>query len=390
MPLPLYLLAAAVFAMGTSEFMLAGLTPDIAAGLGVSTATAGLLTSAFAVGMVVGAPTTAALARRWPPRAALLTFLSVFAGCHVVGALTDDFGILVASRVVAAVVSAGFLSVALSTVTALVAPDRTARALAVLLSGTTLATIVGVPGGAALGSLLDWRATFWSIVILCAFAMIGVAAIDMRRDQEAPRSAGPRLADELRVITRPRLVMMMLLGVLVNAATFATFTYLAPVVTDVAGLGDLWVPLALFGFGVGSFCGVTVAGRLADRRPFEVVALGGPALLVGWIVLAVGGSVPELLLPMTFVQGTLCFAVGSTVIARILAESHGAPTMGGSYATVALNLGAAVGPAVGGVMLGTAAGPLGPVWLSAGLVGAALVVGAVCWTVIRRSCALIR
>jgi DHA1 family chloramphenicol resistance protein-like MFS transporter len=149
MPLPLYLLAVAVFAMGTSEFMLAGLVPDIASDLDVSVGTAGTLTSAFAAGMIVGAPLVAALARDWPVRGSLLAFVATFAAAHAVGAVTTSFPVLFASRVVAALANAGFLAVALTAAAALVPPDRKGRALAVLLSGTTVATVAGVPAGAA-------------------------------------------------------------------------------------------------------------------------------------------------------------------------------------------------------------------------------------------------
>ncbi|WP_049658623.1 MFS transporter, partial [Kitasatospora sp. MY 5-36] len=158
MPLPLYLLALAVFAMGTSEFMLAGLLPGLAADLGVTVGTAGGLTSAFAVGMAVGAPLMAGLARGRSGRGSLLGFVLVFAAAHAVGAVTTSFPVLVATRVVAALANAGFLAVALTTAAALVPADRKGRALAVLLSGTTVATVAGVPGGALLGALFGWRA----------------------------------------------------------------------------------------------------------------------------------------------------------------------------------------------------------------------------------------
>ncbi|WP_436760508.1 MFS transporter [Streptosporangium sp. V21-05] len=174
MPLPLYLLAVAVFAMGTSQFMLSGLVPDIAAGLDVPVGNAGLLTSAFAVGMILGAPLMAVLARRWPTRASLLGFVLVFACAHVAGALTASFPVLLSTRVVAALANAGFLAVALSTATTLVPAAQKGRALAVLLSGTTVATVAGVPGGAVLGTLLDWRATFWAIALLCLPAAFGI------------------------------------------------------------------------------------------------------------------------------------------------------------------------------------------------------------------------
>ncbi len=368
MPLPLYLLAVAVFAMGTSEFMLAGLVPAIATSLDVPVASAGLLTSAFAVGMVVGAPLTAAWARRWPARAALLGFLLAFAAAHVVGALTTSYALLLATRACAALANAGFLAVALSAATRMVPADRQGRALAVLLAGTTVATVAGVPGGAVLGTLLGWRATFWAVAAVCAVAAVGIATMP----GSSTRPDNVALRAEIAQLGRPRLALVMLLGALVNAATFATFTFLAPIVTGTAGLDVLWVPVVLVLFGAGSSVGVALAGRLADQRPQLVIGVGGPALLLGWIATALLAHAPAALLPLAFVQGALSFAVGATLIARVLHEAAAAPTMGGSYATAALNIGAAGGPALAGVTLG--AGDVGPVWLSACLVALALLV----------------
>ncbi|MFJ4031441.1 Cmx/CmrA family chloramphenicol efflux MFS transporter [Streptomyces griseoluteus] len=374
MPLPLYLLALAVFAMGTSEFMLAGLLPDIASELDVSVGTAGVLTSAFAIGMVVGAPLVAALARNWPRRSTLAGFILAFAAAHIVGALTTSFSVLFATRVVAALANAGFLAVALTTAATLVSPDKKGRALAVLLSGTTVATIGGVPAGAVLGTLLGWRATFWAVAALCLPAALGVLkGIPTGRGQ-AEATGGPALRAELAQLTRPRLLLVMLLGALVNAATFASFTFLAPVVTDTAGLDELWISVALVLFGAGSSVGVAVAGRLSDQRPGLVIAVGGPLLLLGWPALAMLAHQPVALFALVFVQGALSFALGSTLITRVLYEAAGAPAMAGSYATAALNIGAAAGPLIAATTLSTAVGTLGPLWASGLLVAAALLI----------------
>ncbi|MFF7736532.1 Cmx/CmrA family chloramphenicol efflux MFS transporter [Streptomyces sp. NPDC007984] len=374
MPLPLYLLALAVFAMGTSEFMLAGLLPDIASDLDVTVGTAGALTSAYAIGMTAGAPLVAALARHWPRRLSLLGFVLVFAAAHVAGAVTASFPVLFATRVVAALANAGFLALALTAAVTLVPPGRTGRALAVLLSGTTVATIAGVPGGSVLGTSLGWRATFWAVAALCLPAALGIlkGIPAGRGDDEAP--GGPALRTELAQLTRPRLIQMMLLGALVNAATFGSLTFLAPVVTDSAGLGDWWISVALMLFGAGSFAGVAVAGRLSDRRPGAVIAVGGPLLLVGWPALALLADEPVALLILVFVQGALSFALGGTLITRVLYEAAGAPTMAGSYATAALNVGAAVGPVIAAATLDTGAGALGPLWASGFLVASALLI----------------
>lgn len=374
MPHTLYLLALAVFVMGTSEFMLAGLLPAISAELDVTLGAAGLLTSAFAVGMVVGAPAMAAFARRWPPRLSLILCLLVFAVAHVIGAITPSFGVLLLTRVVSAVAYAGFLAVALTTATALVPSDRKGRALSILLSGTTVATVAGVPAGALLGTAMGWRATFWAIAALGVLALLGLARgiSHDRSDAGHTGTASPPLGAELRILATPRLLLTMVVGALINGGTFAAFTFLAPVVTGVAGLGDAWVSGALVLFGAGSFLGVTVAGHLSDRRPGVVLAVGGPLLLASWIVASTVAAHPVALLASVFVQGVLSFGVGSTVIARVLYAASGAPTMGGSYATAALNTGAALGPVLGALALADGAGPLAPFSVAAALTASAL------------------
>ncbi|MGW7306977.1 Cmx/CmrA family chloramphenicol efflux MFS transporter [Streptomyces sp. NPDC054835] len=374
MSLPLYLLAVAVFAMGTSEFMLVGLLPDVASDFGVPVGTAGVLTSAFAIGMVVGAPLAAALARNWPRRSSLLAFVLTFAAAHAAGAVTTSFPLLFATRVLAALANAGFLALALTAAATLVPPDKKGRALAVLLSGTTVATIAGVPGGSVLGTVLGWRATFWAVAALCLPAALGVLKGIPAGRVKAAATGGPALRAELALLTRPRLILVMLLGALVNAATFASFTFLAPVVTATAGLDELWISVVLMLFGAGSFVGITVAGRLSDQRPGLVIAVGGPLLLVGWPALAVLADKPVALCTLVFVQGALSFALGSTLITRVLYEAAQAPTMAGSYATAALNIGAVAGPLVAATNLSTKAGSVGPLWASGLLIAVALLI----------------
>jgi DHA1 family chloramphenicol resistance protein-like MFS transporter len=375
MPLALYLLALAVFAMGTSEFMLAGLVPDIATSLDVSVGIAGLLTSAFAVGMIVGAPTMAAFARRWSARTGLLACVAVFSLCHVLAAITPYFSVLFATRVLAAVANAGFLAVALRTATGLVAPNQKGRALAVLLAGTTIATVAGVPAGALLGAAMGWRATFWAVALLCVPAAVGIFSGTRPRTQPVPGEPErvTSLAFELAQLRRSRLLIAMLLGALVNGGTFAAFTFLAPIVTQTAGLDELWVPLALVLFGIGSFAGVTAAGRLADQHHRMTLGVATPVLLLGWLALALLAGHPVAMLTLVFVQGASAFAVGSTLITRVLYAASEAPTMSGAYATAALNIGATAGPAIGALAL-PGSSHLGPVWAAFVLTAIALAV----------------
>ncbi|MFD9887590.1 Cmx/CmrA family chloramphenicol efflux MFS transporter [Streptomyces alboflavus] len=386
MPFVLYLLALAVFAQGTSEFMLSGLVSDIAADMGVSVPAAGSLTSAFAVGMIVGAPLMAVLSLRWPRRRALLGFLVTFLLVHVVGALTTSYTVLLGTRVVGALANAGFLAVALATATTLVAPDAKGRATSILLGGTTLACVVGVPGGALLGQLWGWRAAFWAVALISVPAVVAVAkavpppAPAVAATPAAPSTAPPSTPAtprtgaraELRALRSPVLLVTLLLGALVNGATFCVFTYLEPLATHVSGIDDAWVPGLLALFGLGSSVGVALGGRLADTRPLPLLVGGTVALLAGWVAFALTAGSPVAAVVLAFTQGMLSFAVGSTLISQALYAATEAPTLAGGFATAAFNLGAAVGPWAGGRAIASGLGYRSPVWVGALFVALAL------------------
>ncbi|MBB5774889.1 Cmx/CmrA family chloramphenicol efflux MFS transporter [Nonomuraea jabiensis] len=381
MPFAVYLLGLAVFAQGTSEFMLSGLIPGIARDLRVSIPAAGLLTSAFAVGMVVGAPLMAVLSLRWSRRFALLAFLVTFLVVHVVGALTTSYGVLLGTRVIAALANAGFLAVAMATAVALAPSDAKGRATSVLLGGVTIACVAGVPGGALLGEVWGWRSAFWAVAVALVPAIVAV----LKSVPSGPAGggdggagpAGARARGELRALRRPRLLVLLALAALVNGGTFCTFTYLAPLLTGDTGIGSSWMPLMLALFGLGSFAGVTASGRVADRRPTRLLVICGPALAAGWAVFALAAGAPVPAVVLVFVQGTLSFAVGSTLISQVLYAATGAPTLAGGFATAALNVGATLGPWLGGLTIGAGLGLRSPLWVSALLVAAALVTAAV-------------
>ncbi|MEE1791055.1 MFS transporter [Streptomyces sp. BE308] len=370
MPFAVYVLGLAVFAQGTSEFMLSGLVSGISADLDVSLSAAGLLTSSFAVGMVIGAPLMALFSRSWPRRRALLLFLAVFVAVHVVGALTPSYGVLLATRFVGALANAGFWAVALMTAVSLVPAHLKARATAVVVGGVTVACVVGVPAGAVLGERWGWRSAFWAVALVSVPAVLAIVrSIPGGRPDAEPVP----VRTELRVLTRSRLRLTLLTMALVQGATFCTFSYLEPLLTRETGLGAGWVPAALALFGVGSFLGVTVAGRFADVRPTALIASGMVALTLGWSALALTAGSPVVALALILVQGMLAFGTGTALITRVLDQAPDAPTLAGAFSTTAFNLGATVGPWAGGLALDAGFGYRAPVWVSGALMVLALV-----------------
>ncbi|ONF68649.1 Cmx/CmrA family chloramphenicol efflux MFS transporter [Amycolatopsis keratiniphila] len=369
MPLFVYVLGLAVFAQGTSEFMASGLVPGIAGELSVPVGAAAALTSAYAVGMIFGAPAMAVLSARWPRRRALAGFLTAFVVVHVIGAVTTSFPVLFGTRIVAAVVNAGFLAVAMPVAVALAPQGKQARATAILLSGITLSCVAGVPAGAVLGDLAGWRSAFWAVAALCLPALVLVF-------RSAPAGAASpsevSIKREMCELKSPPVRQAMLLGALVNGATFTTFAFLAVIATDVAHLPAEAVSGLLAAFGVGAFLGVTVAGRKGNGELRRGLVLGLCALPVGWAALAMTGTQPVALFVLATVQGGLSFGCGSALIARVMHVAPGAPALGGSFATVAFNVGAFVGPVLAGFVTESTGDYRDAVWISAAIAVVAL------------------
>ncbi|MEL5955455.1 Cmx/CmrA family chloramphenicol efflux MFS transporter [Streptomyces sp. CLV115] len=369
MPFAVYALGLAVFAQGTSEFMLSGLVSDIAADLHVSIPAAGLLTSAFAIGMIVGAPLMALFSRNWPRRRALVFFLCVFSSVHVVGALTPGYGLLLATRVVGALANAGFWAVALVTAVAMAGPEARARATSVVVGGVTVACVAGVPAGAALGGHWGWRSAFWAVALISVPAVLVIArTVPAGRPEVAPAPASV----ELRTLTGPRLLLTLLTSALVQGATFCAFSYVEPLATRVTGLTAAWVPALLALFGLGSFIGVTAAGRLVDLRPVAFTAAGLVALAVGWAGFALTAGSTFATVALVLVQGMLAFGTGTALISWVFRLAADAPTLSGSFATAAFNVGGALGPWLGGLAIGAGLGFRSPLWVSALLMVLAL------------------
>ncbi|NJP89254.1 MFS transporter [Nonomuraea sp. FMUSA5-5] len=365
MPLAVYILGLSIFAQGTSELMLAGLLPEMARDLGVSVPDAGLLISAFAIGMLVGAPVLAVVTLRWPRRTVLLAFLALFALSHVAGALTSSYGVLFATRVVGAFVYAGFWAVAASTAIGLVPANARAKAMSVLAGGLTVATVIGLSAGTVIGQHLGWRAAFWSVAALTALAGLGVfATIPAGRPD---RSGTPRVSDELRALARPALWLAYGTTALTTGALLSTFSYLSPLLTDVTGLDPAWVPAVLGLYGVGALIGITVGGRIADARPYQLLYAGVTGLVLTSAALAASASVALLAIPLIFLLGAFGFGTNPALNARPFALAKNAPTLAAGMNVASFNVGITVGPWVGGLAIGAGLGYASVAWIGAAI-----------------------
>ncbi|MFD4356550.1 Cmx/CmrA family chloramphenicol efflux MFS transporter [Nocardia sp. NPDC058518] len=374
MPIGVFVLAAAVFAQGTSEFMMSGLLARTATDFGVSLGTVGLLTSVYAVGMVLGAPTMAATAGRWPLRRSATTFLALFCVTHIVGAVTTDFAVLVATRAVAAVANAGFLAIALAALPRLVGPALVGRATSVIVSGVTVACIAGVPAGTLLGQLWGWRSAFWAVAVVSAVVLVPVASM-VPRDGAGVGASDRSMRSEWAVLGVREVRSAVVVGVLVNAATFAAFTYLGTIAAAIAGTTGVWVPLVLALFGLGSFVGVALTGRYSDRHGRAIITVGTAGLVGVWALAAMTAHTMAGVTVMTLLTGAAAFGVGSALIATIVrTAAPAAPRLAGALATTALNIGAVLGPVAAGLAVDRAHTPVAALWCAAGAAAVAAVI----------------
>ncbi|MEV7556025.1 Cmx/CmrA family chloramphenicol efflux MFS transporter [Amycolatopsis sp. NPDC089917] len=369
MPLAVCVLGLSVFALGTSEFMITGLLPGMAADLNVGIPEAGLLISAFAIGMVVGAPLLAIATLRVPRRATLMALLVVFGISHVVGALGSGYALLFATRVVSAVACAGFWAVAAATAVALVPVERRGRALAILVGGLTVANIAGVPAGTFLGQHAGWRAAFWAVTALTVIALIGVFALVPETQNGEGKTD---IATELRLYRGGRFWLALGVIALAQAMIFATFSYLAPLLTEIAGLPESWVPGVLSLFGLGALIGITGGGRLADAHPFATLYGGLGLALLALVLLALSGPATPVAIFAVFLFGVAGFGINPALNVRAFAVAGNAPTLVGASTTAAFNVGNTVGPWLGGESIDAGLGYPSVAWVSVGL-GAATV-----------------
>lgn len=371
MPLSLVALAIGAFAIGTTEFVIVGLLPEVAADLDVSIPSAGLLVSGYALSVVIGAPLITAGGSRLPRKRLLIGLMALFILGNLLCAVADGYALLMVGRVVAALCHGAFFGVGAVVAAGLVAPERRARAIALMFAGLTLANVLGVPMGTALGQSFGWRSTFWAVTVLGVLALIGIVAL------VPPQAASGGLRGELAVFRRPGVWLALGTTALGFGAVFASFTYIAPMMTEVAGFSPGAVTWLLVLFGVGLCVGNVLGGRAADRSLMSSMYLI-LAVLVVVLVVFVFTAQSQLLGAVTI---ALLGVVGSATVApfqsRVLQQAEGAAALASAANIAAFNLGNAAGAWLGGAVIDAGFGYTAPNWVAAAMALGALVVALV-------------
>jgi DHA1 family chloramphenicol resistance protein-like MFS transporter len=337
--------------------------------MGVTIPQAGLLISAFAIGMVVGAPLLAVATLRLPRRTTLIALITLFGLGQVAGALAPSYGFLFAARIVAALACAGFWAVGAAVAIAMVPVDSRARAMAVMIGGLSIANVLGVPAGAFLGEHFGWRSAFWAVAAASAIALAGIVALVPRIPLPAER---PVLSRELRIYRDRQVWLSVAITALAAGGVFCAFSYLAPLLTDVAGLDSGAVPTVLALFGLGALAGTTLGGRVADGRLFTVLLTGITASTLFLVALALLAGSAAAAVTLSFLIGFSAFFTAPALNARMFNVAGAAPTLAGATTTAAFNLGNTGGPWLGGTVIDADLGFAATAWAGAGMTVTAL------------------
>ncbi|MFB6908503.1 MFS transporter [Streptomyces bacillaris] len=365
MPLALFALAVSAFGIGTTEFVMMGLLPNVADDLGTSVPTAGYLVSAYAIGVVLGAPLLTGLGSRVPRKRMLLLLMALFTVGNLASALAPDFGWLLAGRFLAGLPHGAFFGVGAVVAARLAAEGRQARAVATMFLGLTVANIVGVPAATLLGQHLGWRATFLVVAAIGLAAMAALARLVPRIPVEAHQD----VRRELRALGNRQVLLGLLTAVFGFAGVFAVYSYLSAMTTKAMGFGESSVTLVLALFGIGMTLGALAAGPLTDRalRPTLYGSLG--ALAVVLVAFPFTVHVPWAALVMVTLLGAVGFMTTTPLQLLVMNKAKDAPTLASASNHSAFNLANAGGAWLGGVAIAAGWG-----WTSPAFVGAVLAV----------------
>ncbi len=381
MRLALLALAAASFGIGTTEFVIMGLLPDVAHDLAVSIPRAGLLVSGYAIAVTVGAPLVAVATARLPRKRTLLLLMAIFVAGNACCALSPSYGLLMLSRVFTAFAHGSFFGIG-AVVAADLVPRRRAQAISLMFAGLTLANVLGVPAGTILGQALGWRATFWAVVVVGVLAAAALArwVPDLATDRSV------RLAHEFRTLRRPQVLLAMLISALSSVSLFSVFTYITPLLEQVSGFTPHGVSIALLLFGVGLTVGNMVGGWLADWRLMPAAIGCLVALVVVLVVFAQTQHSAVPALATLVLWGAIAFAVVSPLQMRVLSQAVEAPNMASILNQGAFNLGNASGAWLGAAAIASGVHYATLPWIGAVAAATALGFAVLSLTLEQRDC----
>ena len=345
--LPLLALALASFGIGTTEFVIMGLLPDVAGDLGVTIPQAGLLVTGYALSVAFGSPFLAVATARMDRRKALLLLIGIFILGNLLCALAPNYALLMAARIVTALCHGAFFGLGAVVAATLVPEHKKAQAIAMMFAGLTLANVLGVPFGTALGEAVGWRNTFWAVVVI-GFAAAFALYAWLPRNMPTPRM---KLIHEARSLGSTQVILAMLISVVVSASLFSVFTYITPILENVTLISPREVTLMLLLFGIGLTAGNFLGGWLGDWKLMPSV-IGILALLIPVLSLFTLTSASLVPAAVTiFCWGLLAFALISPLQMRVVNEAAQAPNLASTLNQGAFNLGNAAGAWIGGLAL---------------------------------------
>jgi len=362
-------LAVGGFAIGTTEFVTMGVLPDIARGVGVDIPAAGHVISVYALGVVIGAPVIAALGARLPRRALLVGLMAAFLVGNGLSAMAPGYRTLLVARFLSGLPHGAYFGVASLVAASLVGPHLRGRAVSSVMLGLAAAMLTGVPAATWLGQQFGWRSAYWTVAVLAAVTMIAVLAV-------VPSSPGrpeATVRGELGALRRPQVLLTLLVGIVGFGGMFALYSYIAPVVTDVAGLSRGTVPIVLLVYGAGGVVGTTLGGRLADVALFRSLVGTISILAVLLAGVALTAMVPAALFVGVFLVSVFASALAILLQMRLMETAGEAQMLGAALNHSALNLANALGAWLGGLVIAAGLGYRAPSVVGAGLAVAGLV-----------------
>ena len=373
-------LALGAFGIGTTEFVAMGLLPSIADSLGTTEPTAGHVISAYALGVVVGAPLIAALTARMSRRTLLIALMVAFTIGNAATVLAQSYGMLMVARFVAGLPHGAYFGVAALVAAHLAGPDARAKAVGQVMLGLSVANVIGVPAATWLGSALGWRAAF-VVVVVIGLLTIGALSVFL------PTLSGMKITNpitELGALTRPQVWFTLFIGIVGFGGMFAFYTYISTTLTSVSGVSESFIPIALMLFGLGMVTGNIAGGALADRGVVRAIFIGLVAITVVLILFALLADNPWAALVLTFLIGVSGTALTPALQIRLMDVAEDAQTLAAALNHSALNIANAGGAWLGGLVIAAGYGYRAPSLLGAGLAVAGLLVLALALAYARR------